>query len=197
MSSKRQQAESSRVGQARPESSLYDVDANDPRSALIDRSGVSGAEINEINTLMRAMGQLRESEDRLSQASLDCMKLGKTDMKALHYLIVSENSGEVATATRLAAHLEITSASTTKLLDRLERGGHITRSEHPTDRRSQMIRITPETRTAAMETVGAQQARRFHVAARLSTEEREIVTKFLSDTAAELETGMDWAAGED
>ncbi|QGU04207.1 MarR family winged helix-turn-helix transcriptional regulator [Corynebacterium comes] len=178
---------------------MYGVEANDPQGRLVDRSGTSVADMRQITALMQAMGNLRDVEERLSQASLEYMKLGKTDMRALHFLIVSSNTGGVVTASVLANHLRITSASTTKLLDRLERDGHITRSPHPSDRRSHSIHITEETRTVAMETVGAQQARRFHAAARLSPAERDVVIRFLRDTAVELETGMEWVrqtAGE-
>lgn len=175
--------------------SMYGVEDNDPDGVLVDRSAASAEDIRHITALMQAMGGLREVEDRLAQASLDFMKLGKTDMRGLHFLIVSENTGQVVTASTLAAHLGITSASTTKLLDRLERGGHIIRRPHPTDRRSFSIHITSETRAVAMETVGAQQSRRFYAAARLTPAEREVVIRFLRDTAAELETGMDWAEG--
>lgn len=180
-----------------PPTVMYGAEANDPDGRLLDRSGVSEADRRQINALMQAMGELRDAEERLSKASLEYMQLGKTDMRALHFLIVSGNTGHVVTASTLAAHLGITSASTTKLLDRLERDGHIRRRPHPSDRRSQSIHITEETHTAARETVGAQQARRFHAAARLTPAERDVVIRFLKDTAAELETGMDWAAAED
>ncbi|MCS5478817.1 MarR family transcriptional regulator [Corynebacterium sp. YIM 101645] len=175
---------------------VYGIEANDPHSRLIDRSDVSGGDVAQITELMQAMGALREVEDRVSEASLEYMKLGKTDMRALHFLIVAENTAQTVTASSLAAHLGITSASTTKLLDRLERGGHLMRRPHPSDRRSQSIHITDETRTAAMETVGVQHSRRFHAAARLSPAEREVVTRFLRDTAVELEVGLDWGRGE-
>jgi len=144
--------------------------------------------------VMAALGRLREAEDRLSEASLRYMRLNRTDMRALHFLIVAMHSKTIVTPGALAAHLRISTASTTKLLDRLERGGHISRSAHPTDRRALAIAITPETHEAAMQTVGKQQARRFYAAARLTTQEREVVARFLSDMAGELDiTGESWA----
>ncbi len=173
---------------------LYGVERNDPDSRLVQRDGVSPETMAEIGALMGAIGALRESEERLSEASLAYMKLGRTDMRALHFLIVAENDGRIVTPGALAAHLRITTPSTTKLLDRLERGGHLTRAIHPTDRRAFAITITPETREAAYRTVGAQQARRFHAAARLTSEERAVVTRFLHDMATELDvSGQDWA----
>ncbi|MDQ0649110.1 DNA-binding MarR family transcriptional regulator [Microbacterium natoriense] len=177
---------------------VYDVDASDPRGELVDRSDMRPDDVAQVSALMRALGRLRDAEDKLSEASLRYMQLNRTDMRALHFLIVCENQGTVATPGAIAAHLGISTASTTKLLDRLARGAHIVRSAHPSDRRALAITITPESRRAAMETVGRQHAKRFHAAARLSPEERDVVIRFLDDMAGEIAlTDEPWAgAGE-
>lgn len=175
---------------------LYDVDSSDPDSELIDRAHLSPDEIAQIGHLMRALSQLRETERAVTQASEQYMKLSSQDMRALHYLIVAGNRWEVVTPGMLATHLDISAASTTKLLNRLERGSHIVRSIHPTDRRAFAISVTLETRTSAMQTVGRQQAKRFHAAARLTGSEREVVIRFLEDMAQEISLdNADWARG--
>ncbi len=165
---------------------MFDLDSSDPRSEMINRTGLTPEEIAEIGELMNAFGELRTAEQRLSEASRRYMKLNDTDMRALHYLIVAGNREEPATPGALASHLRISSAATTKLLDRLERDGHITREPHPTDRRALIVAITAATRLSAMETVGKQQSRRFYAAARLTSAEREVVTRFVRDMANEL-----------
>lgn len=175
-------------------SNIYDVDASDPRQQLVDRSGMDPAAVSHIGEVMAALGRLRSAEQELSDASLKFMKLNQTDMRALHYLIVAANSGGTATPGALSTHLKISTASTTKLLDRLEHAGHITRAPHPSDRRALAITISPKTRQAAMDTVGRQQAKRFHAAARLSEAERNVVIRFLDDMAGELAiTDEAWA----
>lgn len=174
---------------------LYDVDANDPQSRLIDRSGFDQESMRQIGAIMTALGSLRAAEERLSEASLAYMKLGRTDMRALHFLIMMNGAGQLVTPGALASHLNISTASTTKLLDRLERGNHITRSIHPRDRRAFAIDITTETHEAAMQTVGRQQSKRFHAAARLTPDEREVVTRFLTDMTNELDISNEpWAS---
>ncbi|WP_281450487.1 MarR family winged helix-turn-helix transcriptional regulator [Paenarthrobacter nitroguajacolicus] len=174
---------------------IYHLDANDPRQELVDRSRFSDADVQQISDLMAALGRLRDAEQRLTDASLRYMKLNQSDMRALHYLIVCANHGAIATPGAIAAHLNISTASTTKLLDRLERAGHVTRDAHPSDRRALAIAITPETHEAAMRTVGKQQARRFLAAARLTPEERGVVMRFLDDMAQEIEVADEvWAA---
>ncbi|MGH3688669.1 MAG: MarR family winged helix-turn-helix transcriptional regulator [Microbacterium sp.] len=165
---------------------IYDVEASDPRSTLIDRTGVPPEELRQIARLMESLAGLREAEQTLSQASRRYMRLNETDMRALHYLIVCANRDLVATPGGIAHHLGVSTAATTKLLDRLEQGGHIRRAPHPTDRRALQISITSETRHAAMETVGRQQAKRFYAAARLTPAERDVVIRFLTDMTEEI-----------
>jgi DNA-binding MarR family transcriptional regulator len=178
----------------REEPAIYDVDASDPDGELVDRTGMSRDDVVQIGALMNALAALRDAEQRLSEVSRRYMKLGQTDMRALHYLIVCGHQGIIATPGGIAQHLSISSASTTKLLDRLEQAGHIVRSPHPSDRRALTISITPETRDAARDTVGRQQSKRFYAAARLTPEEREVVIRFLRDMTQEITLGDEpWA----
>ncbi|SDX34011.1 DNA-binding transcriptional regulator, MarR family [Arthrobacter sp. cf158] len=174
---------------------IYHLDANDPHQELVDRSGLSEEDVQQISHLMAALGRLREAEQRLSDASLRYMKLNQSDMRALHYLIVCANHDVIATPGAIAARLHISTASTTKLLDRLEKAGHVTRRAHPSDRRALAIAITPETHEAAMRTVGRQQAKRFLAAARLTSTERDTVMRFLDDMAEEIDVSDDAWAG--
>ena len=169
--------------------SLYHVASNNARSELIDVEGVGEQEMRQINSIMGALGRLREAERVLMDESQRYMKLGETDMRAIHFLMVSENREQLVTPGALANHLGISAASTTKLLDRLEQGGHVMRHPHPTDRRALTVTVTAETRRAATTTVGKQQARRFYAAARLTGVEREAVARFLDDMAQELLAG--------
>ena len=154
----------------------------------------SEEDVQQIGELMTALARLRDAERALNDASLEYMKLNRNDMRALHYLIASTNRGKVATPGAIAAHLGISTASTTKLLDRLAAGGHITREPHPTDRRALAITITPATHEAALHTVGRQQSKRFHAAARLTRGERDAVIRFLNDMTNEITAGTErWA----
>lgn len=177
-------------------SSLYSLEGSDPQGELVDRAGLSAADLGQIDELMAALAGLRDAERALSEASRRYMDLGETDMRALHFLIVCENTDVVATPSAIAHSLGISSASTTKLLDRLERAGHIRRRRHPSDRRALMISIEPATRASAMRTVGTQHARRVHAARRLSPSERGVVIDFLEDMTAEISLdGATWAGG--
>lgn len=174
--------------------SLYDVDSTDPESKLVDRTGLEPEGVAQITRLMNSMANLRLAEEALSKASQKFMQLSETEMRGIHYLIVAANRNEIVTPGAIASHLGITSASTTKLLDRLERGDHIVRSPHPTDRRALSISVTEETHAIARDTVGRTHANRFIVAASLSPAERDVVIGFLDEVAERMKIGQgSWA----
>ncbi|WP_395244753.1 MarR family winged helix-turn-helix transcriptional regulator [Agromyces sp. MMS24-K17] len=161
----------------------------DPRIAdaageLVHREHLSDDEVAHVVEVMRALRRWHLAAERMSEASNRYMKLNATDMRALRFLIAAHNQGEHVTPGQLSEHLAISTAATTKLLDRLERGRHIVREPHPGDRRSLVIRVTEHTRQDARETVGRQHARRFDVAAGLTAEERDVVIRFLDELAA-------------
>lgn len=155
---------------------------------------LSNDEISQIGRLMRALANLRDREREILEASEKYMKLSSQDMRALHYLISAKSINQVVTPSMIAAHLKISPASTTKILNRLEQGGHVVRRMHPTDRRAFVIDITPQTEASARQTIGKQHAKRTHAASRLSPSEREVVIRFLEEMADDVSiVNADWA----
>lgn len=166
------------------EPSMFDPRVLDPDQEVVSLRGMDDAEIDQIVELLRTLRLWREAEERMSEASRRYMKLGDTDMRALRFIIAGQQNGMVVTPGAIAEHLGISTASTTKLLDRLAAAGHVRRLPHPSDRRSVAVEVRDETRRAARDTVGRSHARRFDVAARLTPSQREVVTRFLRDLAA-------------
>jgi DNA-binding MarR family transcriptional regulator len=167
---------------------MLDPRVIDPEQQLVDYSTMAESEIAQIARVLVGIRDWREADQRISSESRDHMHLNETDMQALRFLVVSKNQNVLVTPGALAEHLGISTASTTKLLDRLAKGGHVERSPHPTDRRALTITITKHTHEEVRETVGRAHARRFDVAARMTPGERDIVIRFmndLSDTAAQ------------
>ncbi|WP_349897825.1 MarR family winged helix-turn-helix transcriptional regulator [Parafrigoribacterium soli] len=165
----------------RVEGVILDPRVVDPKQELVDYSGMDDAEISQIVRVLQSIRRWREAEQRMSLSSRNHMKLNENDMKALRFLVICKNEGLIATPGNLAEHLAISSASTTKLLDRLTAAGHIERSPHPSDRRALMITITQHTHEQVRDTVGRTHARRFDVAADLTPDEREVVIRFLDN----------------
>jgi DNA-binding MarR family transcriptional regulator len=164
--------------------SLLDPRVIDPRQELVRHDDLSEPELEQVVRVLTAIRDWREAEQKLSFESRSKMKLNDTDMKALRYIIASANSDVAVTAGALSEHLHISTASTTKLLDRLERAGHIERRPHPTDRRAVTVAITEETHREVRRIMGMQHAHRFEVAKALTGDEREVVIRFLTQLAA-------------
>ncbi|MEO7006656.1 MAG: MarR family transcriptional regulator [Terrimesophilobacter sp.] len=165
----------------RVDEAVLDPRIIDPHQELVEYSAMDDAEIAQITRVLVGIRRWRESEQAVSFQSRSHMRLNETDMKALRFLVVSKNQHAIVTPGGLAEHLNISTASTTKLLDRLSAAGHITRCPHPTDRRALMITITAHTHAQVRDTVGRIHARRFDVAARLTPAERETVIGFLNE----------------
>jgi DNA-binding MarR family transcriptional regulator len=183
----------------RDDPSMFDPRVLDPAQEVVSLAGLDDAQIDDIVGLLQALRLWREADERMSEASRRYMKLGDTDMRALRFIIAGQQNDMVVTPGAIAAHLGISTASTTKLLDRLAAAGHVRRLPHPSDRRSVVVEVMDETRRAARDTIGRSHSRRFELAARLSPEQRAIVTRFLRDLAAtadpaELDPSADPAA---
>lgn len=163
---------------------MHDPRLNDPEQQIVRTADLAPGELEGVLEVLDAMRAWREAERRTSEASQRYMKLGATDMRALRMLIAAQHQRFAVTPSALAGHLGISTASTTKMLDRLERGGHIVRRPHPDDRRSLVIEVTEETRDAARATVGREHARRFDVIAALSPAHRRIVADFFDAMTA-------------
>lgn len=169
----------------------------DPRNhegaaALLDDLGIDDAEVDEILDLFEALLRWRRTSERESQANQRAMRVGANDMRALRFLMAARTGDDVVTPSMLAAHLGLQGSSVTKLLDRLERAGHVRREPHPTDRRSLAVVVTERSATAASASVGAAHLGRFRLAASMRSAERRAATRFLT-AMAEL-SGPDPAA---
>lgn len=163
---------------------MHDPLANDPEERLVRRSHLPASEVVDVVGVLNSMRRWSEAERRMSQASQRYMRLGESDMRALRLLVAARNQSIPVTPGMIAGHLSISTAATTKLIDRLERGGHVRRRPHPTDRRSLTVEVTDETRSAARESVGRSHARRFDVIAAMSPEERAVVSAFFDAMSA-------------
>lgn len=165
--------------------SILDPRVIDPDQDLLSADDYDAERIDEVVEVFEAMGRWHTIEHRLSAASRKYMNLGENDMRAVRYMIAAQRHGTPATPSDVAKHLEITTASVSRMLDRLVAGNHIRRLPHPQDRRSTVVEVTEETLAIARQTVGHNHAQRFHAVAGLTSEERAAVIKFfeaLADT---------------
>lgn len=163
---------------ARTLRSLVDPRVMDPLGEVVEREALPEETVAEVAAVLEAMHEWGEAERAASRSARDFMKLGETDMQALRYLIAARNQRLDVTPGMIAQHIEVTPAAMTKILDRLERAGHVRRVPHRTDRRRLTIEVSEATRLDARDSIGRRHARRFHAIAGLSSEDRAAVLRF-------------------
>lgn len=96
--------------------------------------------------VLREVRAFGDAHDRMSSGMKHGMDMNITDVATLRLLIMRNEQGLVVTPADIARHLRISTASTTKLLDRLVASGHVTRQPHPSDRRARSIELTDAAR---------------------------------------------------
>lgn len=130
---------------------------------------------------LHALRALGDAMDRMHGDIKGDMEMNATDLAALRMLVMREQRQESVSPHDLARHLRISSASTSKLLDRLSAAGHVQRRPHPHDRRARVVVLTQESRTAFYAHFGARLQAMRGVAEAYTRRELETITRFLSE----------------
>jgi DNA-binding MarR family transcriptional regulator len=129
--------------------------------------------------VLHAVRRFRRSDSQMRTRTASELAVNTTDLSALRHLVASSRVGEHVSPTELSVHLGISSAATTKLLNRLALLGHIRRKPHPTDRRGQLIIATDLAHTAIQRALGHSHKRMMDVVTALSIEDQRTVIHFL------------------
>lgn len=130
---------------------------------------------------MTAVRAFSDAMDRMHGGLRGDMDMNASDLAALRMLIVREQRGEWVSPHDIAAHLAISTASTTKLLDRLTASGHLERKPHPHDRRARIVVLSEAARHEFYQHFG-ERLRRMRAAMESYTdEELRVSARFLGD----------------
>jgi DNA-binding MarR family transcriptional regulator len=86
---------------------------------------------------------LIEFYEKFSSWEHGVVKESGLTLPQMHTLEILGTAGDLR-MTELAAKMGVTTGSLTVLVDRLERGGYVSRRPHETDRRSIRVGLTPE-----------------------------------------------------
>ena len=131
--------------------------------------------------VLQAVRAFSDAMDRMHGGMKDDMDMNASDLSALRMLIMREQRGESVSPHDVAGHLKISTASTTKLLDRLTASGHVERRPHPSDRRARVIVLTEESRRAFFRHFGDRLQSMRGVATRYSDDELAVIARFLGE----------------
>jgi DNA-binding MarR family transcriptional regulator len=153
----------------------------DPRPTYWYRSGVDA---DRGRRLLQALRLYHVAETAMRRRTRTAMSMGDNELVALRFLIRAEGRGEQVTPTDIARFVGISTASTTSLLDRLERMGHIERTRHASDRRSVTLRSTALAAHEVRSTLGDMHERMMAATAGVSDAEAEAIVGFLERVSA-------------
>ena len=103
-------------------------------------TALSGETAPDIGELVLAFASVRTQNARAIGATAAAHGISATDLRAVAF--VSMAGG--ATPKQVAEHLGLTTGALTTLVDRLERAAFVTRTANPNDRRSLLLRLTPQ-----------------------------------------------------
>jgi DNA-binding MarR family transcriptional regulator len=131
--------------------------------------------------VMQAIRAFSDAMDRMHGGMKGDMEMNATDLAALRMLIMREQRGKPVSPHDVARHLRISTASTTKLLDRLSESGHVERQPHPSDKRARVIVLTDESRRSFYRHFGQRLQGMRGVAERYSDDELAVITRFLGE----------------
>ena len=146
--------------------------------------------------VLEAMRTYRAAESAMRSRTQRSMGMGENDLLALRYLLTAKQDGRSIGPKELTAYLGISSASTTVLIDRLEKAGQVRREHSPFDRRALILvptAITPEEIRAAL---GDVPERMVEVANRLEPAQAQVVIDFLQSMRAAVDEIDTHAAAE-
>lgn len=138
--------------------------------------------------ILHALRRFRQSDQAMRRRMSVDMGMNETDMQALQHVVISTSNGEHATPRALATFLGISSASTTKLLDRLSASGFLERHPHPTDRRGLVITATQHAHEELRSRMTGMHSRLRELAAAVPPGSRQAVVDFLTSVSDHLET---------
>ena len=133
--------------------------------------------------VLDSLARFRTSDAQMHQRVRATTTLGENEMRILSYLLRQHRDGNVVKPSEISRHLAISSASTTALLDRLERQGSVERISHPTDRRSILIAPTARAAGDVADIVDAFETRVTEASEARGDEGRASVLRFLDAVA--------------
>lgn len=146
------------------------------------------ADNDSVVQILHALRRFRRSDQEMRRRMSADMDMNETDMQALQIVIAAENSKRLVTPRDLSAALGISTASTTKLLDRLTASGHLERHPHPSDRRALVITATDHAHDEIRDRLKRMHAAMREVAEGVPAASRPAVADFLLRMATLLDS---------
>ena len=125
--------------------------------------------------------------DAVGQRFAELHGLNRTDVRALVAIMDAARRGQALTAGTLGQAVELSSASVTALVDRLEKAGHVRRVRDPSDRRRVALEMSAPAMAAGGQFFGGLNRDLLAAMADYSEDELAVVRRFLEQMAGIIE----------
>ncbi|PZF57819.1 MarR family transcriptional regulator [Curtobacterium sp. MCSS17_008] len=155
----------------------------------------AGSRVDAVDVL-NALRRYRSAESAAQRRARDALGIGENALLALRVLLDAESEGRSVNAKELADRLEITPASTSALVDRLVRSGHVERHADPHDRRGVILTASGDSMRQVLPVIDELDTRATEVAEHLPQSEMAVVVRFLEEMARVVDHDEDFAATE-
>lgn len=137
---------------------------------------------------LRAVQTLSDALDRMHSGMKGDMGMNASDLATLRMLTIRETRGEMVSPHDVATHLRISTASTTKLIDRLVASGHLERRPHPSDGRARVVVLTDKSHREFFQHFGAHLGAMREMAAQFDDRQLETVASFMDQLTEAIST---------
>ncbi|KQR85926.1 transcriptional regulator [Microbacterium sp. Leaf436] len=141
-----------------------------------------------VTDTLRAVQTLSDALDRMHSGMKGDMDMNASDLATLRMLTIREYRGQSVSPHDVATHLRISTASTTKLIDRLVASGHLERRPHPSDGRARVVVLTEKSRREFFQHFGAHLSAMGEVAARYDDAQLSTINDFLGSLTEAITT---------
>jgi len=131
--------------------------------------------------LLNALRRYRTAEAAAQRRLREELGIGENALMALRILVEAEAEGLTVNSKQLAERLDITAASTSALVDRLVRSGHVVRHADPADRRGVILTASGRSMRRAIGVIGELDNRAAEVAEHVSPADLAVIVAFLDE----------------
>ncbi|WP_439693773.1 MarR family winged helix-turn-helix transcriptional regulator [Curtobacterium sp. SP.BCo] len=129
--------------------------------------------------VLNALRRYRSAESAAQRRAREALGIGENALLALRALLDAEENGRTVNAKDLAEELEITAASTSALVDRLVRSGHVERHADPNDRRGVILTASGGSMRQVLQVIDQLDSRAIEAAEHLSHDDMAVIVSFL------------------
>jgi DNA-binding MarR family transcriptional regulator len=134
--------------------------------------------------VLNALRHYRAAESAAQRRTREALGVGENALAALRFLRERAAEQLPVNARDLARHLGITPASTSALVERLVRSGHVDRRDDPSDRRGVLLTATGPAMRRASVVLDELEDRAFDVVEELDPDAMRLIVTFLDEVAA-------------